>query len=212
MLSHRALHVIPGRESGLAGRRERPGSLRVQLGLRCRGRRGCRLLGRLSFFCGGCLFDSGLGCSGLLRSSSFLRRCSGLLRSGSLLRRCGGLLRSSSFLRRCGGLLRSSSLLRGCSGLLRSGSLLRGCSGLLRSSSLLRRCSGLLHRCSGLLHRCSGLLRRCSGLLGRCSGLLGRRSGLLHSGLFGRGFFRSCHCFLLDQVAKSTSHGLCPCK
>ena len=102
--------------SGLGGRRERPRCLWVQLGLSCRCRRGCRLLGRLSFFCWGRLFHRRL-----LGWRSFFGRCSFL--------RWGGLLHDRFF----------------------------GCGGLF-----------------------------CRGFFSRC-------------------FFCSCHCFLLDQVAKSTS-------
>src|SRR3990167_16806 len=164
------LQVISTTTSGLAGRGERPGSLRVELRLRRRSSRGRRLLGRLSFFCWGCLLRRGR-----LFSSSLFRR--GLLRSGFLRRRFLG----SSLLRRR---------------LLGSGFLRRGLLGddLLGRNLLLGR-SGFLRR--GLLG--DDLLRR-----NRFFG----RSGLFRRGFLSRGFFRSCHCFLLDQVAKSTSDSL----
>ncbi len=189
------LSIIPKDDSGLAGRGERPGSLRIQLGLRCRCRWGCRLLGRLSFFCWGCLLHSGL-----LRSRFFRSRLFGCRLFGRSF--FGSWLLSSDFLLRCW-LLRCSLL---HSRLFSSDFLLR---------YWLLRCS-LLH--SRLFN--SDFLLRCWFL--RCR--LFRRS-LLHSrlfsgrffsgrffrsGLFGRSFFRSCHCFLLDQVAKSTSTGHFP--
>ena len=93
------------------------------------------------------------------------------------------------------------------------GGRLLGCRSLFGWCSFLHCC--LLGRCS-LLHCClfgrSGLLGGCC-LLGRCSLLhccLLSGSSFLHSSLLGWGsflgcyLFRSCHTYLLDQVAKST--------
>ncbi len=162
--------------SGLVACRERPSGLRAQGGLGCRGRLG----------------------GGRLLRSSLLGGCS-LLRGSGLLGCCG--LLHGSFFGRSGSLLGRSSLLGGCGGLLGGSSLLRWSSSLLHG--------GLLGGCSGLLG-CSSLLGRSGSLLGGSS-LLRRSGGLLHSGLFSRGsllgchFLRSCHTYLLDQVAKSTA-------
>ena len=138
------LEALGAYSSGLAGRRKRPGCLRVQSRLSRRGR-SCRCSSRGWFGSGcfrgflrsrlfGCLFSCGLFGRWFLRYGSLLG--SSLLRRGGLL---GCSFLRSSFLRRC-------SLLR--RGLLHS-SFFRWC-GLLCGSSLLRRCSSLLRRC-GLL-------------------------------------------------------------
>src|SRR5438093_6395773 len=174
--------VSQARSLGLVAGGEGPRSLRAEGGLRSRRRRSSGSRGRR----GG--LRSRLLRSRLLRSR-LLRRLfrSGLLRSlfrsrllrSRLLGR--GLLRD---LLRCGLLRRS--LLR-CS-LLRCRLLRRG---LLRRRLL---GGGLLH------HRLLG-----GGLLGRSllrGSLLGR--SLLCRSFLRRGFLRSCHINLLDQVAKST--------
>ena len=187
---HRAF-VISRTISRLAGRRKRPCGLRVQFRLCCRSRR-CRSL---------------LGWSGLL-----YRGCRLLGWSGLLYRGCRLLGRS--------GLLYRGCRLLGWSGLLYRGCRLLGWSGLLRRSSSLLGWSGLLRRSSSLLGW-GGLLRWGRSLLGWSDRFLGwsrflRRRSRFHGcgdflcrcGLFSRGFFRSCHCVLLDQVAKSTSSSL----
>ena len=188
--------------SGLVARRERPGSLRVQRGLCCRGsgRRGRRLgglLGRCSFLCGGSLSRrcSLLGSYGLRGGSGFLCRCCCLLGGCSLLRNYG-LLGWSGFLCRC------CCLLGGCS-LVRSYGLFGGSGFLCWCSCLLGGCS--LLRSYGLLGR-SSFLRWCCCLLGRCSLLCGYRFGrcslLRGSSLFSGRFFRSCHHVLLGSICK----------
>ena len=182
--------------SGLVARRERPGSLRVQRGLCCRGsgRRGRRLgglLGRCSFLCGGSLGRCGsLLCSyGLLGGSGFLCRCCCLLGGCGLLRSYG-LLGGGGFLCRCCCLLGGCSLLRSYGFLGGSGFLCRCCC-LLRGYGLLGR-SGFLCWCCCLLGRCSLL---CGYGFGRCSLLRG-------SSLFSGRFFRSCHHVLLGSICK----------
>jgi hypothetical protein len=167
------LEVITRTTSGLAGRWKRPCCLWIQLGLSCRCRRGCRLLGRLSFFCWGCLFN---GC---------------LLSGGCLLR--WGCFFHNRFFGGCG-LLRGSCFFRSC--FFRWGCFLHdrffGGRGLLRGSCFFRSCFfrwGCFRY--DRFFGCGGLF--CDGLLSRC-------------------FFCSCHCVLLDQVAKSTSNQRVPAK
>jgi hypothetical protein len=173
---------------GLAGCWKRPGSLRVQ--------------SRLSRGAGRC---SGCFGSGLFRG--FLR--SGLFRSFFCDRLLGSYFFGSSFF--CWCFLGSSFLGRSgafCSYFFR-GSLFG--SGFLSRSCFLGRSSFLSWRdflCSYFFRwRFFGrsLFRYDFfrwGFLGRC---FFRDRGFFRSSFFRRWFFRSCHSFLLDHVAKSTS-------